>query len=67
MILFIYSFFFDALTGITITVGAILTLALLMAFTAKTDWAEVLQSSKGKVKPVTTPLQPPVIPGGAPA
>lgn len=67
MILFSYSFFFEGLTGITITVGAILTLALLMAFTAKTDWAEVLRSSKGGAKPGTPPLHPPAIPGGASA
>lgn len=67
MTLFSYSFIFEGLTGITITVGAILTLALLMAFTTKTDWTEVLRSSKSKAKPVTTPLQPPVIPGGASA
>jgi hypothetical protein len=38
MVLFSYSFFFDGLTGITITVGAIATLALLMAFTARVNW-----------------------------
>jgi inner membrane protein involved in colicin E2 resistance len=42
MVLFSYSFFFEGLTGITITVGAIITLALLMGFTAKTDWSEVI-------------------------
>jgi len=30
MILFSYSFFFEGLTGLTITIGAIVTLALLM-------------------------------------
>lgn len=39
MVLFSYSFFFDGLTGITITVGAIITLALLMFTTARVDWA----------------------------
>ncbi len=38
MVLFSYSFFFEGLTGITITAGAIVTLALLMAFTARVDW-----------------------------
>ncbi len=38
MVLFSYSFFFDGLTGITITLGAIATLALLMMFTARVDW-----------------------------
>lgn len=39
MVLFSYSFFFEGLTGLTITVGAIATLALLMAFTARVDWS----------------------------
>ncbi len=40
MILFSYSFFFDGLTGLTITVEAISTLALLMALTARVNWSE---------------------------
>ncbi|MEY2505384.1 MAG: hypothetical protein QOG27_1664, partial [Verrucomicrobiota bacterium] len=40
MVLFSYSFFFDGLTGLTITIGAIVTLALLMAATAKVNWAD---------------------------
>ena len=44
MVLFSYSFFFDGLTGITITVGAIITLALLMAFTARVKWEEAFAS-----------------------
>ena len=39
MVLFSYSFFFDGLTGLTITIGAIITLALLMATTARVDWS----------------------------
>jgi hypothetical protein len=35
------SFFFDGLTGITLTVLSILTLALLMFLTARTDWRTV--------------------------
>jgi len=40
MVLFSYSFFFDGLTGLTITIGAIATLALLMATTARINWSE---------------------------
>ena len=40
MILFSYSFFFEGLTGLTLTIGAIVTLALLMAATARVNWAE---------------------------
>ncbi|MEM7697477.1 MAG: inner membrane CreD family protein [Verrucomicrobiota bacterium] len=57
MVLFSYSFFFDGLTGITITIGAIITLALLMAFTARTNWGEVFRSTTPKPK-----SSPPVIP-----
>ena len=48
MVLFSYSFFFEGLTGITITIGAVATLALLMGFTAKTDWSQVISLSGKK-------------------
>jgi hypothetical protein len=57
MILFSYSFFFEGLTGLTITVGAIVTLALLMLTTAKVNWAEKFNSTR----PVAA--FPPPIPG----
>ncbi len=44
MVLFSYSFFFDGLSGLTIAVGAVATLGVLMAATAKTDWSEILVS-----------------------
>src|SRR5439155_7270501 len=47
MVLFSYSFFFDGLTGLTITIGAIITLALLMATTARVDWAEKFAARSG--------------------
>lgn len=40
MVLFSYSFFFDGLTGLTITIGAILTLGILMVTTARVNWTE---------------------------
>lgn len=40
MVLFSYSFFFDGLTGLTITIGAIMTLGILMVTTAKVNWNE---------------------------
>ena len=46
MVLFSYSFFFPGTTGITLTVGAIITLAGLMAVTAKTDWETLFHSEK---------------------
>lgn len=57
MILFSYSFFFEGLTGLTITIGAIVTLALLMITTAKVNWAEKFSSTR----PLTA--FPPPIPG----
>jgi inner membrane protein involved in colicin E2 resistance len=44
MVLFSYSFFFDGLTGIAIAIGAVVTLGLLMALTAKVDWSAALRS-----------------------
>jgi len=55
MVLFSYSFFFKGLTGITITVGAIITLALLMVFTAKVDWESTFAPKK------TEDVEPPVL------
>lgn len=46
MVLFSYSFFFDGLSGLTIAIGAVLTLAILMRATAKLDWSEVFVSCK---------------------
>lgn len=57
MILFSYSFFFDGLTGLTITVGAIITLAILMAVTAKVNWSEKFARPE-KPSPVVPPSMP---------
>jgi hypothetical protein len=38
LVLFSYSFFLKGMTGLTVTVGAVLTLAALMWVTAKIDW-----------------------------
>lgn len=42
MVLFSYSFFFKGLTGLTLTVGGVVTLGVLMALTAKINWSERL-------------------------
>ena len=55
MVLFSYSFFFDGLTGITITIGAIVTLALLMGFTARVKWEDAFPS-----RPIPPPLPNPL-------
>lgn len=53
MVLFSFSFFFDGLTGLTITIGAIATLAILMVSTAKVNWEEKFRR------------RPPVLPAAA--
>jgi hypothetical protein len=57
MVLFSYSFFFEGLTGLTITIGAIITLALLMITTAKVNWADKFASK------ATLRAFPPPVPG----
>lgn len=46
LVLFSLSFFFDGLTGLTITIGSIVTLALLMTLTARVNWAAKLGGAK---------------------
>lgn len=41
LVLFSYSFFLKGMTGLTVTIGAVLTLAVLMRLTAKLNWREV--------------------------
>lgn len=41
LVLFSYSFFLNGMTGLTVTVGAVATLALLMKLTARLDWSQV--------------------------
>jgi len=57
LILFSYSFFFEGLAGITITIGAILTLAILMMLTAKLNWDQVFEDA-GKPTTIRPPLPP---------
>ncbi len=50
LVLFSYSFFLQGMTGLTVTIGSVLTLAMLMRMTAKLDWSQVFVSTKrGKV------------------
>jgi hypothetical protein len=55
MVLFSYSFFFDGLSGLTIAIGAVATLGVLMAATAKMDWSTVFVSRRGGA-PTPPPL-----------
>lgn len=46
LVLFSYAFFFDGYTGLTVTIGAIVTLFVLMQVTARVDWTRGLSSSR---------------------
>ena len=52
MVLFSYSFFFDGITGLTITIGAIITLAALMLTTARVEWSKCFAARRGSPPPV---------------
>ena len=41
LVAFSYAFFFEGLTGLTVTIGAVVTLFVLMQLTAKVKWAHV--------------------------
>lgn len=44
LVLFSWSFFLPGATGLTVTIGAVMTLAVLMALTARTDWRRVFSA-----------------------
>ena len=46
LILFSYAFFFDGYTGLTVTIGAIVTLFVLMQATSRVDWSRGLSGSR---------------------
>lgn len=46
LVLFSYSFFFEGITGLAVTIGAVLTLAYFMVKTAHLDWEEVFAKRK---------------------
>jgi hypothetical protein len=56
LVLFSYSFFFEGITGLTITVGAIVTLAYFMARTGRTDWERVF--ARPSAPPPIPPREP---------
>jgi Inner membrane protein CreD len=48
LVLFSYAFFFEGFTGLSITIGAILTLFALMQMTARVSWDEVFSAGLTK-------------------
>jgi inner membrane protein involved in colicin E2 resistance len=57
LVLFTYAFFFEGYTGLTITIGAIITLAAMMQLTGKVDWEETLAKA-GAPAPPNQPVGP---------
>jgi hypothetical protein len=54
LVLFSYSFFLEGYTGLTLTIGAILTLFVLMQSTARVDWPSVFaQARNGEARKAT--------------
>jgi len=49
LVLFSYAFFFEGYTGLTVTIGAVVTLFVLMQLTARVDWAEVFARPRDPV------------------
>jgi hypothetical protein len=45
LVLFSYAFFFEGFTGLTVTIGAILTLYIVMRATARVRWAQLFAGS----------------------
>ena len=54
LVLFSYAFFFKGLTGLAITIGAIVTLFVLMQATARVDWRAIFAGRGTTVAAVTT-------------
>lgn len=51
LVLFSYSFFLDGITGLTVAIGSVITLAILMRLTARIDWNGVFASPAPGWKP----------------
>lgn len=55
LVLFTYAFFFEGYTGLTITIGAIITLAAMMQITGRVNWDEVLAAGSSQPPRKTSP------------
>lgn len=56
MVLFSYSFFFKGLTGLTLTLGGVVSLGALMLLTARVNWSQKFSVSGGQVDSPPTPV-----------
>lgn len=52
LVLFSYSFFLEGLTGLTVAIGSVVTLAILMRVTAQVDWETVFTISRTTLPPL---------------
>ncbi len=50
LVLFSYAFFFEGYAGLTVTLGAVVTLFVLMQITARVDWARVFSGDVGPAR-----------------
>jgi inner membrane protein involved in colicin E2 resistance len=50
LVLFSYAFFFEGYTGLAVTIGAVITLFVLMQVTARLDWADLLAGREAPPK-----------------
>ena len=56
LVLFSYSFFLEGITGLTVAIGSVITLAVLMKVTAHVDWDTVFVKRRKKSSPTPPPL-----------
>jgi inner membrane protein involved in colicin E2 resistance len=57
LVLFSYAFFFEGYTGLTVTIGAVVTLFVLMQITARVDWEQVFARPVAPIPP-PAPIPP---------
>lgn len=55
LVLFSYAFFFEGFTGLTVTIGAVLTLFVLMQLTARVDWSQAFKRGSRLEAPAGRP------------
>lgn len=55
LVLFSYAFFFEGYTGLTVTIGAIVTLFVLMSLTGRVDWGRAFSRGADRTPEVRVP------------
>jgi len=59
LVLFSYSFFLKGMTGLTVAIGSVVTLAILMRLTLRTDWTQVFACGRrGEVNKADSGISP---------